>query len=50
MDDVLSRRTTITNPILGVGHDVDDQRKRWPMVLALLVLAVVAAYLYLTQR
>ncbi len=50
MDDVLSRRTTITNPILGVGHDVDDGRKRWPLVLALLILAAVAAYLYLTSR
>lgn len=48
-DDVLSRRTTITNPILGVGHDVDDQRKRWPVVLILAVLTVIAAWLYLTQ-
>lgn len=48
-DDVLSRRTTITNPILGVGHDVDDQRKRWPILLLLAVLAVIAAWLYLTQ-
>lgn len=48
-DDVLSRRTTITNPILGVGHDVDGQRKRWPVVLILAVLAVIAAWLYLTQ-
>jgi hypothetical protein len=50
MSDVLSRRSTITNPILGVGHDVGDRRKRWPLVLALLFLAAVAAYLYLTQR
>jgi pSer/pThr/pTyr-binding forkhead associated (FHA) protein len=50
MSDVLSRRSTITNPILGVGHDLDDRRKRWPLVLALLFLAAVAAYLYLTQR
>jgi len=48
-DDVLSRRTTITNPILGVGHDVDGQRKRWPVVLILAVLAVLAAWLYLSQ-
>lgn len=47
--DVLSRRTTITNPILGVGHDVDDGRKRWPVLLLLAVLAVIAAWLYLTQ-
>ena len=49
MDDVLSRRPTITNPILGVGHDVNDQRKRWPTVLVLLVLAVIAVYIYITQ-
>ncbi len=48
-DDVLSRRTTISNPILGVGHDVDDRRKRWPVVLILAVLAVIAAWVYLTQ-
>jgi len=48
-DDVLSRRTTITNPILGVGHDVDGQRKRWPVLLILAVLAVLAAWLYLSQ-
>jgi len=48
-DDVLSRRTTITNPILGVGHDLDDQRKRWPILMMLLFLAIVAAYLYFTK-
>lgn len=49
IDDVLSRRTTITNPILGVGHDLDDQHKRWPILLMLVILAASAAWLYITQ-
>lgn len=48
-DDVLTRRTTITNPILGVGHDLGEHRKRWPIVLMLLILAVIAAYVSITQ-
>jgi hypothetical protein len=49
MDDILSRRTTISNPIMGVGHDLDEQHRRWPFLLALLALALIAVYLYVTQ-
>jgi hypothetical protein len=48
-DDVLSRRTTITNPIMGVGHDLHHERRRWPILVTLVVLVVIAAYLYVTQ-
>jgi pSer/pThr/pTyr-binding forkhead associated (FHA) protein len=49
-DDTLSRRTTITNPIMGSGAH-DPARKRSPMLLLLLFLAfvVVGAYYWLTR-
>jgi pSer/pThr/pTyr-binding forkhead associated (FHA) protein len=49
LDDILSKRTTISNPILGSGHRPAERRARLPMVVFLLLLAAVATYLYFTQ-
>ncbi len=49
LDDILSKRATISNPILGSGHRPEQRRTRLPMVVLLLLLAAVATYLYFTQ-
>lgn len=49
VDDSLSRRETISNPILGVGHAPAQRSSRLPIVLLLLVMVGVAIYLYFTQ-
>jgi FHA domain len=49
-DDILSRRTTISNPILGGGHQPGNKRNV-PLVLLvlMLILAVVAGYYFLMR-
>lgn len=48
LDDVLTKRTTITNPILG-GHAPGERRNPLPMVLLVLALLVIAGYYFLTR-
>lgn len=47
-DDILNRRETISNPILG-SHDPGDRRSRLPLTILFLVLLAVAAYYLLTR-
>ncbi len=55
LDDILSRRTTISNPILGTGHE--PSYKRSPMgpmgllvlLVLVLILAAVSAYYFLMR-
>jgi pSer/pThr/pTyr-binding forkhead associated (FHA) protein len=47
-DDVLSRRETISNPILG-GHERGDKRSMLPLFILFLVLIAVAAYYFVTR-
>ena len=49
LDDILSKRATISNPILGSGHHPAEHRGRLGVVIFLLLLAAVATYLYFTQ-
>ncbi len=48
-DDILSRRQTISNPILGT-HEPGDGRSKLPLVLLFLVLVGVAAYYLLFNQ
>jgi len=48
LDDILSRRTTISNPILGGRHLVKRQNAL-PMVLLFLVLILAVGYYFLTR-
>jgi hypothetical protein len=48
LDDVLTRRTTITNPILG-GHAPGEQRSRLPIVLLVIAVLVIAGYYFLSR-
>ncbi len=47
-EDVLSKRQTITNPILG-SHEPGERRSALPMVLLFLLLVALAGY-YLVTR
>ena len=49
LDDILSKRTTISNPILGSGRRPAERRDRLPMIVFLLLLAAIPTYLYFTQ-
>jgi hypothetical protein len=48
LDDVLTKRTTITNPILG-GHAPGERRNPLPMVLLVIALILLAGYYFLTR-
>lgn len=48
-DDTLSRRTTISNPILGSGHEPGDRRSPLGLLVLVLILAAVTAYYYLMR-
>ena len=48
LDDVLTRRTTIANPILG-SHDPGERRSAAPLLLLFVVLLGVAAYYFLNR-
>jgi pSer/pThr/pTyr-binding forkhead associated (FHA) protein len=48
LDDVLTRRTTITNPILG-SHDPGERRSAMPVLILFVILVGVAAYYFLTR-
>lgn len=48
LDDVLTRRTTIANPILG-SHDPGEGRSRTPLLILFVILLAVAAYYFLTR-
>ncbi len=48
LDDVLTKRTTITNPILG-GHAPGEKRSPLPIVLLVVALLVIAGYYFLTR-
>jgi hypothetical protein len=45
LDDVLTRRTTITNPILG-GHEPGERRNPLPILILFLVLVALASYYF----
>ena len=49
LDDILSRRATISNPILGTGHEPSDKRSPRGLLVLLLILAAVAAYYFLRR-
>jgi FOG: FHA domain len=49
LDDILSRRATISNPILGTGHEPSDKRSPMGLLVLLLILAAVAAYYFLRR-
>jgi pSer/pThr/pTyr-binding forkhead associated (FHA) protein len=48
LDDVLTRRTTITNPILG-SHEPGERRSATPVLILFVILVGVAAYYFLTR-
>lgn len=48
-DDILSRRTTISNPILGTGHKPSDKRSPIGLLVLVLILAAVSAYYFLMR-
>jgi pSer/pThr/pTyr-binding forkhead associated (FHA) protein len=48
LDDVLTRRTTITNPILG-SHEPGERRSAMPVLILFVILVGVAAYYFLTR-
>ncbi len=48
-DDTLSRRTTISNPILGTGHVPSSRRSPLGLLILVLILAVVSAYYFLMR-
>jgi len=48
LDDVLTRRTTITNPILG-SHDPGERRSPAPLIILFVILIGVAAYYFLSR-
>jgi pSer/pThr/pTyr-binding forkhead associated (FHA) protein len=48
LDDVLTRRTTITNPILG-SHEPGERRSVMPLLLLFVILVAVAAYYFLSR-
>ena len=49
-DEILSRRTTISNPILGSGHEPGDKpRMSVGLVVLVLILAVVAGYYFVMR-
>ena len=48
LDDVLTRRTTITNPILGT-HEPGERRSVTPLILLFVVLLGVAAYYFINR-
>ena len=47
-DDILSRRTTISNPILGSGHE-PGTRSPWGLLVLVVILAAVSAYYFLMR-
>ena len=49
LDDVLSRRTTISNPILGTRHQPSDRRSPIGLLILVLLLAAVSAYYFLMR-
>jgi pSer/pThr/pTyr-binding forkhead associated (FHA) protein len=49
MDDILSRRETISNPILGSGHESGRKRSMLPMIVLFVLLIGVAAYYFITR-
>lgn len=48
LDDVLTKRSTITNPILG-GHAPGERRSPLPIVLLVLALLVIVGYYFLSR-
>jgi pSer/pThr/pTyr-binding forkhead associated (FHA) protein len=48
LDDVLTKRTTISNPILG-GHEPGERRNSLPVLLLSLVVVVMAIYYFVTR-
>jgi hypothetical protein len=49
VDDILSRRTTISNPILGAGHEPGGRRSPLGLLVLVLILAAVSAYYFLMR-
>jgi hypothetical protein len=49
LDDVPSRRTTISNPILGTGHEPSNKRSPMGLLVLVLILAAVSAYYFLMR-
>jgi hypothetical protein len=47
-DDILSRRTTISNPILG-GRQPGERRSVLPLLVLSLLLVLIAIYYFLTR-
>ena len=47
-DDILSRRTTISNPILG-GRQPGERRSVLPLLVIALILVLIAIYYLLTR-
>jgi hypothetical protein len=47
-DDILSRRTTISNPILG-GRQPGERRSALPLLVIALILVLIAIYYFLTR-
>ena len=47
-DDILSRRTTISNPILG-GRQPGERRSVLPLLVLSLILVLIAIYYFLTR-
>lgn len=48
LDDILSRRTTISNPILG-GRQPGERRSVLPLLILSLILVLIAIYYFLTR-
>jgi pSer/pThr/pTyr-binding forkhead associated (FHA) protein len=49
-EDVLTKRETISNPILGATREPDSPRRSAPMMLLLVLAAAGAAYYFLMIR
>lgn len=50
LDDILSKRATINNPILGPGHAPGEKRSKLPLYLVLLAVVAAAVYFFFTRR
>jgi pSer/pThr/pTyr-binding forkhead associated (FHA) protein len=49
IDDVLSRRATINNPIMATGNEPAERRTSLPLLFLLLVLAAAAGYFFIMR-